>query len=325
MPKMGAMKLIKTPREKKGHGPVATKGEGLTSVGSRIKFQPGQIMTMEEKERRLRVLANTAKGTTASSIPKPPPPRGDQIRIITPKRKRVETDESAPNPKRKRIEANGLSAQSQSVGKGHLPAPDKMVGKENRPQTLTKANNTAGLSPRAPLSSVSLPWIIAPTRKRVETDVSGQTPKRKRVEADESSAPPQSVGKERRPRALVKASKSSDSSTPTSPSHTDQPQPAVLAEKRKRGEDDESAENPKRNRVGPVESCAQASAVGTKNRPRASIRASSTAGLSPPKPPSKGDQPHQARVPAGKRTQVQGQRLKAKKASTAGVRRFIFQ
>lgn len=199
-----------------------------------------------------------------------------------------------------------------------------MVGKENRPQAPTKAKNTAGFSPRAPLSSVSQPRIIAPKRKRAETDESGPTTKRKRVEGDESSAPPQSVGKERRPRALVKANKSSGSSNPTPLSHTDQPQPAVLTEKRKRGEDDESAENPKRNRVGPVESSAQAPAVGPEHRPRASIRASKTAGSSPPTPPSKGAQP-QPRVPAGKRTQVPGQRPKAKRGSTAGVRRFIFQ
>lgn len=324
MPKMGGMKLNKTPREKKGHGPITTKWEGLTSVGSRIKVQPGQIMNMEKKEHRLSVLTSPVKGTTASSIPKPPAPRGEQIRIVAPKRKRVETDGSAPDPKRKWIEADGLCAQSQSVGKCHFPASDKVVGKENRPQASNKAKNTAGFSPRAPLSSVSQPRIIAPKRKRVETDESGPTPKRKRVEGDESSAPPQSVGKERRLRALVKANKSSGSSNPTPLSHTDQPQPAVLAEKRKRGEDDESAENPKRNRVGLVESSAQALTVGPEHRPRASVRASKTAGSSPPTPPSKGDQP-QPRVPAGKRTQVPGQRPKAKRGSTAGVRRFIFQ
>lgn len=121
LPKMGAMRPIKIPREKKGHGPVATRADKPAfSVGPRIKVQSDKDLKKtrcEAKERqaifdrdsKISRLAHqlTTQSTQIEAAPrlrvqdhrnpawKPHDPSIKPAAVFVPKRKPVELDKSS--------------------------------------------------------------------------------------------------------------------------------------------------------------------------------------------------------------------------------------
>ncbi|MCJ1263652.1 hypothetical protein MMC22_003522 [Lobaria immixta] len=148
LPKMGGMRLIKIPREKKGHGPVATSADKPTfSVGSRIKVQSDKDLKKtrcEAKERqsifnpdsKISRLTHqlTTQSTQIEAAPrlrvqdhrnpawKPHDPSIKPAAVFVPKRKRVELDKSSAQSQVVNMEEKerGLRALT-TLSKARLP------------------------------------------------------------------------------------------------------------------------------------------------------------------------------------------------------------
>ena len=198
--------------------------------------------TAEEKKAKPRVLNPPAKGTVVSSTPAPAlPSGGDQTRIIAPKRKRVETEEPAPNPKRRQVASEILSGK-----------------KRAKPPVLTSPAKATAVSstPAPPPPKGYRPWVIAPKRIRVEYGESASDLKRRQVEPKILSGSGLSMTMETtekrraKPRVLTSPAESTAiPSTPAPPLPSRGDQTRIIAPKRKRVETEDPAPNPKRRQV----------------------------------------------------------------------------
>lgn len=289
LPKMGAMKLIKTPKKKrKSLALVAEKPDKLVfSVGSTTKVKSDKDFVKkacrQERERQSYFGPDSklsrptselaAESTRVDAAPrslvhdyrnpawKPHDPSIKRPEVFVPKRKIVEPG-TAPSPLPPRDnQRRELAIKRKRLESDESFIPDLPVGKKRRMESSVKATSTAASLAPKPLSSLDQPRIIAPIRRQVV----------------ESSAPGPTTAAEKQDKilAMIKTTYGLGRSAPAPPSSVGQTR--VTA--------------PKRKRVDSVAASAP-DQPGEKERGLQSLVETTDSDASaPPTPPSSVDQP----------------------------------
>lgn len=278
LPKMGAMKLIKTPKKKKmSSSLIATKPDKLIlSVGSKAKVRSGGEFLKKARcqvkehhsffgpnsnlSRPTHTLAaqstqiNTAPRSIVYDYRNPAwKPHDSSIKppeVFLPKRKQVEPDESFTSGKSTTAEnkssvrvvtspVKNITTSSESCGE----QPRVVAQKRKRAESNEFSAQDQSVEKKRRLQAMSKTTNTAPTSLRTRPPSVDQSrniePKRKRFECDGSSRPEPSAGEKGRPQAFGKATPASTSSRAIPPPIRDQPR--ITAPKRRRVESVESS------------------------------------------------------------------------------------